>query len=570
MRNINQQREVNKSKISESYPRGMNKILKKNPELNKPNIIKLSGKPLLKYLLNYKQYTHSKSEWDVFYIVKKNVSRPEGELYESFHFTLQLNNRIEIINNKFFFNLDSFHPYGGFHILDINVPFVKQVHIIKKNNQEIQLELKNFEDEKDFNGNCKYVPILSEDGIPCLMEIELFYKYEIDIELIYSKNELVRKISNKIDIIRNITDEGLQQKYITDFLNYEYSESDFTKELKKVRQTNSMILKNYHHQKILSYFYHQLFHQYQKDIFVISGSHQFVIPNTKEQENVELGRRTEWVVNRFLKNYFESDKWFYKVDEEDQEKKLTDYQNYPFDTIPVCKTIWNNESVESYKPYDFSINFRNVEYKIEVKSTRGDEENVFYISVNELEELLKNPDQYFILRLSYIQQFEMYHGIQFNDEFYGRFYKIKPETIRLVKKNLQEWKEYYKSKTIRFTVDQFELIPDIYDENLEPNLYPEPSILNSRYWNKYEEFVQKEYYNDLERIIDSYSDFEEVSKLKEDLFKLKMEDKFHFVENLSHEEFVIPDDVEDITVVKKVVNPPNRNSNSPVEDDLPF
>jgi len=49
-----------------------------------------------------------------------------------------------------------------------------------------------------------------------------------------------------------------------------------------------------------------------------------------------------------------------------------------------------------------------------------------------------------------------------------------------------------------------------------------------------------------------------------------MDNKFHFVDNLNDEEFVLPDEVEDITVVKKLVNPQNRKSNSPNEDDLPF
>ena len=526
-------------------------ILRKNPELNKPNIINFSGEPLVKYLLSYYRLKQE-LEWEIFCVQKGNVFYPREDS-DGFYYTLQLDSHIQTNNNKCYLKINSYHNYThsyNYFVLDINVPFVKQVHltyICTSDVPELCFELKNLEDEKYLNQNIEFIPILNEDRIPCLMDTKLFYKYEIDNQLFYQKEEILNQIIKKIDVLKDLTENDLQQEYITDIINSEYTESDFKKDSNKIIKVNNRLLKNFHFTKTQSYFFHQLFHQYQKDIIVISESHQFVIPNTKEQENNELGRRTEWVVDRFLKNFIEFEKWYYTIDEEDPKKRVTDYPKYPFNSIPVSKTIWNNQSGESFKPYDFQINFRNVEYKIEVKSTRGDEENVFYISVKELEELVKDPDIYFILRLSFIQKYEMYFGIQFNDEFYGRFYKIKPDTIKLVKKKLPEWKEYYKTNTIRFTVDQFELIPDLYERESEPIVHPEPNILNSKYWAKYDEFVQNRYFNYLENIIDTYSVFPEVSKLKEEVSIMKLDKKFHVVENLIEVEFVLPDQVEDIT-----------------------
>jgi len=554
-------------------------ILSKNPDIGKPNMINLSGIVLINYLFYFYCF-RLEYGWELFNFEKGNVFYPDND--SKWFYILTLESELKVISNKYFIELKScraLHSYRDL-LIDINIPIVKKVHFHIEDKigvPEISFELKNIEDQKSIDEHIEYIPILNEDKIPCLLDVGLFCKYSINNKLLYRKEEIIKEISQNFDILKTITEERIQQDYIDEYLNRQYSESDFTKEFKNVELTNSIILKNFHFNKIHSYFFHQLIHRYQKEILLIKGSHQFVIPNTKEQVNEELGRRTEWLVNRFLKDCIEFDKWFYTIDDGDVEKRKPEYLRYPFKTIPTCKTSWNNQSVESFKPYDFSIEFRNVDYKIEVKSTRGDEENIFYISVNELEELLKGPDCYLILRLSYIEKFEIYHGIQFNDEFYGRFYKMKPETVRYVKRMLQEWKEFNKTKSIRFTVDQFELIPDTFDKNTEPNFSQEPSVFNCRYWDKYEEFVQKKYFDDFERILESYSVFPEVTKLKDELIELKSEEKFHSVENLLDDDFVLPNEVEDITIEKVVYSPNiNRNddspmyNNKPVEDDLPF
>lgn len=564
----NQSLEIRNKKIRGYLESIVTEVLHKNPDLKNPNIINVCDKSLVQYLYYFQSLSRSLSGLEIFEFEKGNVFCPKSKSNEMYYYTIRLDSQIETLNNKLYFKINAcstfFHSYNyyNYFVLDINTPFVKQV-LLDNSSQSIQLELRNCEDERQLIRDAEYIPVLNEDRIPCLLETKLFNKYEIDNTLIFSINEIIREITNKIDFLKVITEEILQKKYINDFLNNKYSESNFTTELKKVRQANLIILQNFHHQKLLSYFFHQLFHNYQRDFIIISDSHQFVIQDTKKQENEELGRRTEWLVNRFLKNFIEEDKWYFEIDKEELVKKSSNYPNYPYDTIPICGIIWNNQGLESFKPYDFSINFGNTLYKIEVKSTRGDEENVFYISIKELEELLVHPEQYFILRLSYIKQFEKYYGIQFNDEFYGKFYKIKPETLYLVKKKLAEWKEYYKTDSIRFTVDQFELIPDTYNENLMPFLYVEPSIMNSRYWDKYEDFIQSNYFNELERILESYSDIIEVSNLKRDLKKLKKQNRFHFVEKLSNEEVVIPAEVPDLNVDKGA-------STSLFEDDLPF
>jgi len=547
-------------KIREGSHSRINKILKKNPNLNVPNLIKQCGTPLINYLLLYHGRSTKQREWEIFHSQNGNVFIPFFES-DGYYF-ITLKTELQSFKDRTFLEINTVNGGQSNYILDINIPLVKQVHVIN-DVEGLNLELTNIIDEKSINGSTEYVPVLSEDRIPCLLDFDLFCKYKIDNNLFYKKEEIVQEINKNIDLITDVTEDILQQEYMNEYINNQYSKCNFLKDLKKTNEINDKLLKNFHFLKTQSYFLHNLIHQYKKEIIFTTGSHQFVIPDTLEQENEELGRRTELIVHWYLRDFIEYDRWFYIIDEEDVDKRITNYSEYPFKTIPVCKTIWNNQTGESYKPYDFSLKFRNEEYKIEVKSTRGDEENIFFISVKELEELLKDPEHYFILRLSYIKKGKKFFGIQFNDEFYGCFYKIKPENVELVKKELPKWREYYKTNTIRFTVDQFELIPDTYYEDTEPKFYSEPSVMDSQYWIEFKDFVQKWYFDDLDRILDTYSLFPEVSELKKKLDSLKSEDKYHVVHGLV--KGIEISNYVDVELLDK-----QENVKSEIEDDLPF
>ena len=511
--------------------------------MSKPNLIKQSGKNLIHYLSYFYFLTRNNpsinnetlqfyTRFGDFYLdINGNVFN--CMIDENHHINLRIYDELKFDtrDNKYsFFSMISSVGIDGnilrndiYPLFDINFPVVKEVHLIQDLNEiyntDIVLELRNINEENPFDDTEEYVPIINEDLLPCIISWTLFDKYNISGKLTYHKEDIVREIKQVIDPLKSITMEEIHKKYIEFYVipeksNYSHDRS-FTQDLKETKLKNEKILRDFIFHKSHPYMIHKLCHQYSKKILMTNEPDQFIVHNTLEQENEELGRRTELIVYWFLQKYIEGDKW-----------SIDGFSSY---NVPECLIGWNNQIRESFKPFDFSIKLNDIEYEIEVKSTRGNEDNVFYLSIKEIEELLLDPEHYFLLRLSFLKKGVKVYGIQFNEEFYGSFFKMKHETIKIVKEKLIEWKEYYKSKTIRFTLDQFEIVPDIYDKNLKPDLLREPTVYDSCYWTDFKYFVKTTYFSssdDIDRILDSYSKFPEVSLLRKEYKNLKSNKKF--------------------------------------------
>ena len=83
------------------------------------------------------------------------------------------------------------------------------------------------------------------------------------------------------------------------------------------------------------------------------------------------------------------------------EKLVFDYLKWKYHNANVT---WINEKGESGKPYDIRMIFKsenNREEYIEVKTTRSNKQNSFFVSIGEIEYLLKHPSNYSIYRVYY-------------------------------------------------------------------------------------------------------------------------------------------------------------------------
>lgn len=534
-------RTIKDLEIKETDIQKIDKILSKNPDLMKPNILGLYGKELVNYLIKCNPLDligFQKSS----IIVDKNTNIFCHNNKYMWKLIFHLNGKdLEIYPNKnnIMYWGTTIYPSHDPIYIDVNIPFVKDVKFIQnttdENESNIVIELTNIDDNCSLDEDNELVLILNEDVIPCLIDFKLLKTLMIDKELSYNLRNIIIKINQKLEGLKSLENDEIQQMYINQYITSGKFKETFIQDQRNTEYRNNRRSSNFYYNKTVSFFLYQLCHRYKKSITPSNGGHQYVISDTVDQDDVELGRRTELVVYWYLQRFIENDNWFYSKDFEgidsqdnNRTKKWTQYKDYPYNTIKFSYIEWNNKSEESFKPYDLLIEFEGVKFKIEVKSTRGNEENVFFISVTELEELLKDPKHYFILRLSYITKGRKVFGIQFNEEFYGSFYRIKPDTIKLVKKKLREWKEYYKENRIRFTVNQFEEIPNTFHEESSPVFLIEPTVYDSKYWKYFETFLKDRYFNDLDRIFETYSVFPDVSNLLTDYLELKSDEKFFY------------------------------------------
>jgi len=173
--------------------------------------------------------------------------------------------------------------------------------------------------------------------------------------------------------------------------------------------------------------------------------HQFVFSKTKEAENPEFGKLAEKEVYTYLLKHFNNFNWSGKF-------------NVPVEFFPDFKfeINWHNHHNESFLPYDISIRSQLYDFKIDVKATRGNEDNIFYVSIPELKKVLEDPDLYLIARVSMIEEGGNMQGIRLNSEMNLNFFQFKNETVDLIKSNLTEWENYYGEKSVRFLTSHFE------------------------------------------------------------------------------------------------------------------
>ncbi|CAM4790293.1 unnamed protein product, partial [Rotaria magnacalcarata] len=97
-----------------------------------------------------------------------------------------------------------------------------------------------------------------------------------------------------------------------------------------------------------------------------------------EKDLLEIGRKGEELVYKYLKDIHRQ------------------YEN--------VSIKWLNENVETGSPYDIEINFTGATpntHRIEVKTTTKHVDNYqFSISIQEIDEILKYPDTYYIYRVN--------------------------------------------------------------------------------------------------------------------------------------------------------------------------
>jgi hypothetical protein len=632
--------EIRNLVIDEKYEKSYNKYIEKNPALYVPNIINQSGKNLLAYLCENRfdgiygnrsipkrtiKYDNSTKWGRIFQMSQRWIEdskRLNPDKYNTWkaHANLRkhvfnfVTDEIFVLDMskaviKYSYNVDYHYPrllsiYIEPHrkefnneeddiYININMPIVKNISLMPNLNSGskyfITTELQNFSDEF-YMRNCGYViPILNEYLIPCLISKELFEKFNINGSLLFSAAEILGLINQKLDFLKELEESAIRQKYIDDHIlkdNYHHR-STYLRDIRNINEANKQIFESFYFEKLQFYFIYKLCHFYEKDVNFVPQKYPLLTSDTIEQENEELGRRTELIVFWFLQKSIDGKKWINNYDDIDDDENIdddisvendTDILDCPIEYIPECNITWNNESGESFKPYDFSVEMNGVEYRIEVKSTRGAEDNLFYLSIKELEELVNDPDHYLLLRLSFIKEGYRYFGIHFNEEFYGRFYKIKPETYKLVKNNLKKWKEYYKEKSVRFTIDMFELVQNNFDEVSLPDFLFEPTVYDPKYWKVFDSFINNTflYQPELVKIFELFSESHEITKLQKEFIKIK--EDYKFKKNLDNLRFLSDLNVRDnselyYNYLNQLLDDQRKRlelKNIPDPDDLPF
>ena len=371
--------------------------------------------------------------------------------------------------------------------LDLDFQYVKHTKFNLIGNRNIEFEYDNFHSIETLQ-QFGYAVKMTFEGKNYLISYDDILKFSIGDYIYTQKEHLISNLSDKISQIEGTSKESIICCYKDKYLNTILEEEN-----ENIEAANEVIETEFYENKTQKFLIHHLCHKYCQDIKFEEQNHQFVISNTEETENEEFGRRAELVVNWYLEKYFEGMSWFYY-----DETNATDYEDYPYDQFDACRIDWNNGLSESFMPYDFSLTLANIKYKIEVKATRGDDQTIFYLTIGELEELIKEPNKYFIFRLFLIKENCKDVGIPLNEEFYGKFYRIKPDTLKEVTKSIKKWKEYYKENSIRFTLSQFEAIPDEFVCDSHPQKKSIPDVSEKKYWINFSEFVYGNYFQEFE------------------------------------------------------------------------
>lgn len=324
-----------------------------------------------------------------------------------------------------------------------------KVNRLKKHSGEIYFDVENTTlypfDLKDV----LYKLIKDQNDSYCIISLGLYEKFCI-----------LGKIPNKIEDVINHLNSILDKLVLIseyEILSLFYNEVIY----KKHKYIIDGVVSNnkYKVQKIIDnkeqlYFIDRLFCVNTK-IKRKKLKHQFVISNTKELNNEQLGKRAELAFNEFLQEHIHDRKWFaYDV-------------NY-IESPSICTIEWLNSNNESFNPYDFCIKLNSIYYYIDVKSTRKSEDTIFYLSINELLKIIETPKNYIIARLSLIEEENEYRGVLINEEFYANFYVVKDATIAIIKESIDKWRDYYQENSIRFTIDHFDKVtPDLLLSEIE-------------------------------------------------------------------------------------------------------
>lgn len=355
---------------------------------------------------------------------------------------------------------------------------------------------------EDIYQKFKYLIVSDYDNNPCVISKNLFDKISIN-------NRIPKNAKEIIDYFVTIKNQltNLSQYSIAYDVYCEILKSKYQPVINRIKSSNSD--KENHYQKSLELF------DFANELFTKSDSiekkslnHLFVLSNTKDLTNEDFGRRAEIAFNLYLNENILGYKW-------SLQNKCTTY----------CQITWNNMAEESYKPFDFSIEFNQHEYFIDVKATKKYKDSTIYITINELELIEKYPQNYFIARMTLMEENNHYTGIRINDEFCVKFYKVKESTLDTISSSITQWKEYYKENSIQFKIEHFEeLLIDGFPKLTTP-IYENLPQTSTDDIVKIENSIYLKYFLEAEEKIKYYNN-DLIKKTISDILKLKQNDNF--------------------------------------------
>lgn len=468
----------------------------------------LVGKNRLIYI-----YLNSRLKWS---LSKYNIEYKHIKIFESFNTRDILliedsNNYIQLLEeilllyyeNKFtYYELPKYHipieTYNGI-IKSINstIP-IAHIEYIKNDNDYNPLT--TFESIK-FSLNGMFKGIINEDKLFCLINDRIgdtltlkkicnnFYNERIN-EKDYLKthifihiptiNEIIREIDTYLFAIKNYSAKDIHDTFIKNHYTPLINEIDI-----KLDKINSEIETNFWNDTQQKYFFFQLTTKNKKNIFKKKTDHQFVNSNIQDFEDSEFGYKAELALYRYLIKEFEKKLWY---------NELT----ASFINPSNCIIEWNNKDNESFQPYDFKIELEK-SYKIEVKATRSnDDKTIFFVSINELKEMLKAPNLYIIARLFLIPFDKEVSLIEINNTFGAEFYQFSDNAIKIIKENLDEWENFNNENKIQFTLSHLKPIKNNYDINTNtPPFLKQKDIQIIKKDKEFEKYINKFIFEDL-------------------------------------------------------------------------
>ncbi len=413
-------------------------------------------------------------ENDIFTIIKN-----DNQNYFSFHNSITRSNTSSIVR------VEKIYDY------------FKLNYGLKINGEDFnygQLEKYLYKIIKDFDNN------------PCLIKLNLFNKICINGAIPTNINVVTLFLNNKIKEIKKYTAESIIQLFYREIIKPKYSI-----QIENINNTNAYKRRKFACNQSILYFVENYFCK-NEQVFKKELNHNFIISNTKQLSNEELGLRGEVAYNLYLNKFINDDKW-----KKNSSEELTGW----------CNIIWNNKESESFMPYDFSITLNDDEFFVDVKTTRKSEDSIFYITINELEKILANPSKYIIARLTYIEEKITYNGIAINEEFIVNYYRITNETIKIINDSIVQWRDYYKTNSIRFTIEHFNKI-SIEEFQIESQpIYEKYPTIKSEDLQSFENFIDFRLFKEVDAIKEFYNQFEALNIFFNEINSLRKSETFN-------------------------------------------
>lgn len=82
--------------------------------------------------------------------------------------------------------------------------------------------------------------------------------------------------------------------------------------------------------------------------------------------------------------------------------------------LDFCEVTWMNEKIESNKSFDFLVKIGKATFYVDVKTTRGNQDNKLYLSKSEIRFAKFRKPNYFVARLSMWDELNRYRAGHFN------------------------------------------------------------------------------------------------------------------------------------------------------------